>query len=196
MKAITRYAYGAPDNLELRDIDKPTIGDDDVLVRVHAAGVDPGVWHLITGVPYLLRLGGFGLRRPKNPVQGMDVAGRVEAVGANVTDFRPGDEVFGTCDGAYAEYACARQDGLATKPASITFAQAATVPGSACAALQGLRDAGKTPGRPARAGHRRRRNVRRAARQGFRRARHRRVPDQQDRPGPIHRGRRRHRPHP
>jgi NADPH:quinone reductase-like Zn-dependent oxidoreductase len=142
MKAITRYAYCAPDKLELRDIDKPIIGDDDVLVRVHAAGVDPGVWHLITGLPYLLRLG-FGLRRPKNPVLGMDVAGRVEAVGANVTSFRPGDEVFGTCDGAYAEYARARHDRLATKPAGITFAQAATVPGSACAALQGLRDAGK-----------------------------------------------------
>jgi NADPH:quinone reductase-like Zn-dependent oxidoreductase len=143
MKAMTRYTYGAPDELELRDIDRPTIGDDDVLVRVHAAGVDPGVWHLVTGVPYLLRLAGFGLRRPKNPVPGMDVAGRVEAVGADVTTFRPGDEVFGTCDGAYAEYARARQDRLAAKPASLTFAQAATVPGSACAALQGLRDTGK-----------------------------------------------------
>lgn len=143
MTAIARDTYCAPAQLQLRDMAVPTIGADDVLVRVQAAGVDQGVWHVITGLPYLVRAAGFGLRRPKNPVPGMDVAGRVAAVGANVTRFRPGDEVYGTCDGAYAEYARAHQDKLAPKPANLTFAQAATVPVSACAALQGLRDAGQ-----------------------------------------------------
>ncbi|WP_240778163.1 NAD(P)-dependent alcohol dehydrogenase [Nonomuraea basaltis] len=143
MIAIARDTYCAPAQLQLRDMAVPTIGADDVLVRVEAAGVDQGVWHVITGLPYLVRAAGFGLRRPKNPVPGMDVAGRVSAVGANVTRFRPGDEVYGTCDGAYAEYARAHQDKLAPKPDTLTFAQAATVPISACAALQGLRDAGR-----------------------------------------------------
>ncbi|WP_431917507.1 NAD(P)-dependent alcohol dehydrogenase [Nonomuraea jabiensis] len=143
MTAIARDTYCAPAQLRLRDMAVPTIGADDVLVRVEAAGVDQGVWHVITGLPYVVRAAGYGLRRPKNPVPGMDVAGRVAAVGANVTRFRPGDEVYGTCDGAYAEYARAHQDKLAPKPATLTFAQAATVPISACAALQGLRDAGR-----------------------------------------------------
>ncbi|MFI6510382.1 NAD(P)-dependent alcohol dehydrogenase [Streptosporangium sp. NPDC050855] len=142
MIAIARDAYCEPARLRLRDMAVPSIGADDVLVRVEAAGVDQGVWHVVTGLPYLVRAAGFGLRRPKNPVPGMDVAGRVTAVGADVTRFRPGDEVYGTCDGAYAEYARAHQDRLAPKPATLTFAQAATVPVSACAALQGLRDAG------------------------------------------------------
>ncbi|MEW2085970.1 NAD(P)-dependent alcohol dehydrogenase [Streptomyces sp. NPDC005283] len=139
MKAVVRETYRSPDGLELKEIDKPVVGDDDVLVRVHAAGVDQGVWHLVTGLPYLLRGMGFGLRRPKNRVPGLDVAGRVEAVGRNVIRFQPGDEVFGTCSGSYAEYACARQDKFAPKPANVTFAQAAAVPSSAFAALQGLR---------------------------------------------------------
>ncbi|TDC65571.1 NAD(P)-dependent alcohol dehydrogenase, partial [Micromonospora sp. KC207] len=143
MIAIARDTYCAPAQLQLRDMPIPAIGADDVLVRVEAAGVDQGVWHVITGLPYLMRAAGFGLRRPKHPVPGMDVAGRIAAVGANVTRFRPGDEVYGTCDGAYAEYARAHQDKLALKPATLTFAQAATVPIAACAALQGLRDAGK-----------------------------------------------------
>jgi len=143
MIAIARDTYCAPARLQLREMAVPTIGADDVLVRVAAAGVDQGVWHVVTGLPYLVRAAGFGLRRPKNPVPGMDVAGRVAAVGANVNRFRPGDEVFGTCDGAYAEYARAHQDKLAPKPATLTFAQAATVPISACAALHGLRDAGQ-----------------------------------------------------
>ncbi|MFF0066706.1 NAD(P)-dependent alcohol dehydrogenase [Streptomyces sp. NPDC005279] len=139
MKAVVRETYRSPDGLELKEIDKPVVGDDDVLVRVHAAGVDQGVWHLVTGLPYLLRGMGFGLRRPKNRVPGLDVAGRVEAVGRNVIRFQPGDEVFGTCSGSYAEYVCARQDKFAPKPANVTFAQAAAVPSSAFAALQGLR---------------------------------------------------------
>ncbi|MFF4230840.1 NAD(P)-dependent alcohol dehydrogenase [Streptomyces sp. NPDC001820] len=139
MKAIVRETYGPAEGLELKEIDKPVAGDDDVLVRVHAAGVDQGVWHLVTGKPYLLRILGFGLRRPKNRVPGLDVAGRVEAVGRNVTRFQPGDEVFGTCAGSYAEYALARQDKLAPKPSNISFEQAAAVHSSALAAFQGLR---------------------------------------------------------
>ncbi len=143
MKAIVQDTYGSPDVLELRDIDKPVVGDDEVLVRVHAAGVDQGVWHLMAGMPYLLRLAGFGLRAPKNPVRGSDVAGRVEAVGENVTRFQPGDEVFGTCDGSFAEYASARADRLAPKPANLSFEQAAAVPVSGYTALQAVRDQGK-----------------------------------------------------
>jgi len=143
MKAIVQDTYGAPDVLELRDIDKPVPKDNEVLVRVRAAGVDAGVWHLMTGLPYLVRLLGYGLRKPKARVRGRDVAGRVEAVGENVTRFQPGDEVFGICEGSFAEYACARQDKSAPKPATLTFEQAAAVPISALTALQGLRDKGR-----------------------------------------------------
>jgi NADPH:quinone reductase-like Zn-dependent oxidoreductase len=143
MKAIAQDAYGSADVLELRDVDRPVVGDDDVLLRVHAAGVDPGVWHLMTGMPYLVRLMGFGLRRPRVPIRGRDVAGRVEAVGKNVTRFHPGDEVFGTCDGSFAEFVCARPDRLAPRPANLTAEQAAAIPISGMTALQALRDAGK-----------------------------------------------------
>ena len=143
MKAIAHDTYGSTDVLELRDIDKPVVGEDDVLVAVRAAGVDPGVWHLMTGMPYLVRLMGYGLRAPKHRVRGTDMAGRVEAVGKNVTRFQPGDEVFGTCDGSFAEYACAREGTLAAKPANLSFEQAAAVPVSALTALQGLRDTAK-----------------------------------------------------
>ena len=145
MKAIVQDTYGSTDVLELREIDKPVPKDDQVLVRVHAAGLDRGVWHVMTGLPYLIRIvvPTLGLRRPKVPVRGMDVAGRVEAVGENATRFRPGAEVFGWCDGSYAEYACAPQDHFAPKPAALTFEQAAAVPISGFAALQGLRDTGK-----------------------------------------------------
>ena len=112
-------------------------------MRVHAAGVDPGVWHLMTGLPYLVRIIGYGLRTPKVDIRGRDVAGRVEAVGTNVTRFHPGDQVFGTCDGSFAEYVRARPDKLAPKPANLTFEQAAAVPISGLTALQGLRDKGK-----------------------------------------------------
>jgi len=113
-----------------------------VLVRVHAAGLHIGDWHVMTGQPYLMRVMGFGFRAPKARVRGMDVAGVVEAVGATVTRFQAGDEVFGACDGSFAEHACAREATLAPKPATLTFEQAAAVPTSACAALQALRDAG------------------------------------------------------
>jgi NADPH:quinone reductase-like Zn-dependent oxidoreductase len=143
MMAVVQDAYGSPDVLELREIDKPAVGDDEVLVRVHAAGVDQGVWHMMAGLPYLIRIAGFGLRAPKNPVRGYDVAGRVEAVGEDVTAFQPGDEVYGTCHGSFAEYACARADRLAPKPANLSFEQAAAVPISGYAALQAVRDQGK-----------------------------------------------------
>jgi len=142
MKAAVQDTYGSPDVLEVREIDKPVVGDDDLLVRVHAAGVDPGVWHLMTGLPYLVRIMGYGLRTPKVRIRGRDVAGRVEVVGTNVTGFRPGEEVFGICDGSFAEYVCARAAKLAPKPANLTFEQAAAVPISALTALQALRDRG------------------------------------------------------
>ena len=143
MKAIVRYKYGSPDVLELRDIDKPVVGDDEVLVRVHAAGVDRGVWHLMTGQPYLVRIAGYGLRVPKNPVLGMDLAGVVEAVGKSVSRFQSGDEVFGIGEGTFAEYARAREDKLAPRPANLTFEQAAVVAISGLTALQALRDHGR-----------------------------------------------------
>jgi NADPH:quinone reductase-like Zn-dependent oxidoreductase len=143
MKAIVQDTYGSADVLVPRDIDKPVPKDNEVLVRVHAAGVDRGVWHLMTGLPYLLRIAGFGLRRPKHRVRGRELAGRVEAIGKDVTRFRPGDEVMGIGEGSFAEYACAREDKLAPKPASLTFEQAAAVPISASTALQGLRDQGR-----------------------------------------------------
>jgi NADPH:quinone reductase-like Zn-dependent oxidoreductase len=142
MRAVVQDTYGSADVLELRKIAVPVVGNDDVLVRVRAAGLDPGVWHLMAGLPYLVRFMGFGLRRPKIPVRGRDVAGRVEAVGASVTGFEPGDEVFGTCEGSFAEFVCARPDRLAPKPGNLTFEQAAAVPISALTGLQALRDAG------------------------------------------------------
>src|SRR5918912_409285 len=143
MKAIVRYKYGSPDVLGLRETDKPEIGDDEVLVRVHAAGVELGVWHLMTGLAYAIRLAGYGLRAPENPILGRDLAGVVEAVGKNVTRFRPGDEVFGIGEGSFAEYALAREDKLAPRPENLTFEQAAVVAISGLTALQALRDHGK-----------------------------------------------------
>lgn len=143
MKAIVQDVYGSADVLELRDVDKPVPADDDVLIRVRAAGVDQGVWHLMTGLPYLTRAIGYGLKAPKNGIRGREVAGEVEAVGRNVVGFRPGDEVFGTCEGSFAEYVCAKEGKLALKPANLSFAQAAAVPVSAVTALQGLRDSGQ-----------------------------------------------------
>ena len=143
MKAIVRDTYGSAGVLELRDIDKPEIGDDEVLVRVRAAGVDQGVWHVMTGLPYPIRLAGYGLRAPKTPVLGADVAGVVEAVGNDVTRFQPGDEVFGIAKGSYAEYARARADRLATKPENLSLEQAAVVAISGLTALQAVRDHGR-----------------------------------------------------
>jgi NADPH:quinone reductase-like Zn-dependent oxidoreductase len=136
MKAVVRDRYGPQDVLELRDIDRPEPRPDEVLLRVRAAGVDQGTWHTVTGLPYLGRLA-FGVRRPRNPVPGMDVSGVVEAVGAKVTDFRPGDEVFGVGRGTFAEYTTARA--VVHKPANVTHEQAAAVPVSATTALTALR---------------------------------------------------------
>ena len=143
MKAIVQDVYGSPDVLQLREIEKPAIGGDEVLLRVSAAGVDQGVWHLMAGRPYLVRVAGVGLRAPKNPIRGLDVAGLVEAVGEQVTRLRPGDEVFGVCRGSFAEYACAPAHRLVLKPANISFVQAAAVPVSGCTALQAVRDRAK-----------------------------------------------------
>jgi NADPH:quinone reductase-like Zn-dependent oxidoreductase len=143
MKAIVRYEYGSPDVLELREIDRPEIADDEALVRVQAAGVDRGVWHVMTGLPYPIRLAGYGLRAPKNPVIGSDVAGVVEAVGKNVSSFQPGDEVFGIGKGTFAEYALAPENKLAPRPTNLTFEQAAVVAISGLTALQALRDHGR-----------------------------------------------------
>jgi NADPH:quinone reductase-like Zn-dependent oxidoreductase len=141
MKGIVQDRYGSADVLEFRDIDPPVAGNKDVLVRVHAAGVDPGVWHLMTGLPRMIRLG-YGIRRPKIPVRGADFSGRVERVGRDVTDLQPGDEVFGVGKGSFAEYVCARQDKVAPKPRNLSFEQAAAVPISGMTALQALRDKG------------------------------------------------------
>jgi NADPH:quinone reductase-like Zn-dependent oxidoreductase len=143
MRAIVHDTYGSTDVVQLRDVDKPEIGDAEVLVHVHAAGLDRGVWHIMTGLPYPIRLAGYGLRAPNNPVLGADVAGVVEAVGKDVTRFQPGDEVFGIAKGSYAEYARAPEDKLAPKPSNLTFEQAAVVAISGLTALQGLRDHGK-----------------------------------------------------
>lgn len=143
MRAVVGRTYGSSDLLRIDSIRKPVVGDGDVLVRVRAAGLDQGVWHTVTGLPYGLRAAGFGLLKPKTPVQGCDVAGVVESVGSAVTRFRVGDEVFGACAGAFAEYASTAENRLALKPTTISFEQAAGVPSSGFAALQGLRDIGK-----------------------------------------------------
>ena len=128
MQAIVQDSYGTADVLELRDIERPEVGDDEVLVRVHAAGVDPGVWHLMTGLPYLIRIAGYGFRAPKTRVRGNDLAGRVEAIGKDVTQFQVGDEVYGASDGTFAEYVSAQASKIALKPANLSFDQAAAVP--------------------------------------------------------------------
>src|SRR5919199_3272067 len=125
MKAVVRDAYGSVDVLRLGEVDKPVAGEGEVLVRVHAAGVDQGVWHLMAGMPYVMRVAGFGIRAPKNPLLGYDLAGRVEAVGANAGSFRPGDEGFGACRGSFAEYAVARADRLASKAGQTRLPEAA-----------------------------------------------------------------------
>jgi NADPH:quinone reductase-like Zn-dependent oxidoreductase len=141
MQAIIHSKYGPPDALELNDIDQPVITDDAVLVRVHAAAVGKGDWLTVQGLPYVARLR-YGLPKPKHPVPGFDVAGRIEAVGSNVTQLQPGDEVFGWCEGSFAEYASVPEGQLAPKPPNLSFEQAAAVPISGFAALQALRDTG------------------------------------------------------
>jgi NADPH:quinone reductase-like Zn-dependent oxidoreductase len=143
MNAIVQDQYGEAENvLRLEEIDLPEIADHEVLVRVHAAGVDRGVWHVMAGLPYPIRLAGYGLRTPKHRVRGSDLAGVVEAVGKDVARLQVGDEVFGIGNGSFATYASAREDKLALKPKNLSFEQAAAVPVSALTALQGLRDRG------------------------------------------------------
>ncbi|MEU0487097.1 NAD(P)-dependent alcohol dehydrogenase [Streptosporangium sp. NPDC006013] len=154
MKAVVQDAYGSPEVLELREIDKPVVKEDEVLVRVRAASVHPDVWHVVSGRPYVLRLMGAGLLRPRNRVPGTDMAGSVESVGKNVTRFQPGDEVFGETihgnqwrnGGAFAEYVSVSQDALASKPGNVTFEQAAAVPTSGLIALQNLPEGRLRPG--------------------------------------------------
>ncbi|MDY6868680.1 MAG: NAD(P)-dependent alcohol dehydrogenase [Chloroflexota bacterium] len=142
MKAIVQTAYGSPDVLEFREIDKPVVEDDDVLVRVHAVGLNAGDYFSMRGQPWVIRLD-LGLRRPKNHIPGWDVAGHVEAVGRKVTRFQPGDEVFAAINSTCAEYACAGEDKFALKPTNLTLEQAAAVPTAALTALQALRDRAK-----------------------------------------------------
>jgi NADPH:quinone reductase-like Zn-dependent oxidoreductase len=140
MKAIVRTRYGSPDVLQLKEVEKPVLDDGRVLVEIHAASANPADYHVMRGG--LARLFA-GLRKPRNPGLGTDIAGRVETVGNNVTQFQPGDEVFGGCVGGFAEYASVREDRLALKPANVSFEEAAAVPVAATTALQGLRDKGK-----------------------------------------------------
>jgi NADPH:quinone reductase-like Zn-dependent oxidoreductase len=142
MKAIVHHKYGVPDGLELRDVEKPALADDGVMVRVRASSVNPAEWYAVTGMPYVARPA-MGLRGPKHPIPGADFAGTVEAVGGAVTEFRPGEAVFGgTSSGAFAEYVCVRK-AVVPKPTNLTFEQAAAVPTAAVTALQGLRDKGR-----------------------------------------------------
>src|SRR5947208_11637204 len=142
MKAIVRHKYGTSDVLGLEDVDVPGLEDDRALVRVHAASVNALDWHLLRGLPYLVRMS-EGLRISKRGSMGVDLSGRVEAVGKNVTQFRPGDAVFGARDGAFAEYVAAKEEKLVLKPANVSFEQAAAVPVAGCTALQALRDKGQ-----------------------------------------------------
>jgi NADPH:quinone reductase-like Zn-dependent oxidoreductase len=145
MKAIVFTKYGSPDVLELKEVEKPTPKDDEVLIRVHAASINDWDWGALQGIPFVNRLF-FGLLKPKKQILGSDIAGRIEAVGKNVLKFKPGDEVFGDLSGTwggFAEYVCARENALALKPPRMTFEQAAAIPQAAMLALQGLRDVGR-----------------------------------------------------
>ncbi|MCI0350423.1 MAG: NAD(P)-dependent alcohol dehydrogenase, partial [Acidobacteriales bacterium] len=143
MKAIVYTQYGPPDVLQFKEVATPTPADDEVLIKVRAASVNPLDWRLMRGKPLIVRIMMGGLRKPKTTRPGVDVAGQVEAVGINVTQFKPGDEVFGARHGAFAEYVCAIEDKLALKPANISFEDAAAVPVAAISAIQGLRDKGR-----------------------------------------------------
>src|SRR5437588_4880341 len=143
MKAIVYHEFGSPDVLRLEEVDKPVPNDNQILVKVRAVSVNPLDWHFMEGTPYLGRLPAFGLLKPKVERLGVDYAGTVEAVGKNLTEFKPGDEVFGNHFGAFAEYVVASDKGMALKPANLTFEQAASLPVAALTALQALRDTGK-----------------------------------------------------
>jgi NADPH:quinone reductase-like Zn-dependent oxidoreductase len=144
MRAVGQESYGGPEVLEVADIERPELGNHDVLVRVAAAGVDAGTWHLMTGRPYLIRLVGFGLRAPSQPVRGLDFAGIVEAVGAHAHGWAPGDRVFGTGEGAWAEYVAADPQMLAALPPDVSMEEGAAVATSGCTALEAVRDYGAT----------------------------------------------------
>jgi NADPH:quinone reductase-like Zn-dependent oxidoreductase len=143
MKAIVQERFGPPDVLKLVDTDRPEVGADDVLVQVKAAALNPADWHILRGDPLVARLMGIGLTKPKTRVAGTDAAGVVEAVGSNLREVRPGDEVLGFFRGAFAEYACAAENRVVPKPASLTFEQAAAIPIAATTALRGIRDVGE-----------------------------------------------------
>jgi NADPH:quinone reductase-like Zn-dependent oxidoreductase len=143
MRAIVQRSYGSAENLEVQIIDQPAIGTNQVLIEVHAAGVDQGTAHLMTGTPYVVRLAGLGLTKPKQPIMGFDVAGQVVAIGSGVTRFSVGDEVFGIASGSFADYAAAEENKLALKSRGVTFAQAAVSTVSGITALQALTDVGK-----------------------------------------------------
>jgi putative ABC transport system permease protein len=143
MQAVVQDKYGETDVLRIEDVDRPAVADGEVLVRVYAAGLDRGVWHLVAGLPYPVRLAGYGLRAPNNRVRGREVAGRVETIGRAVRTLQVGDEVFGIAEGSFAEYTRAREDRLAPKPQNLTFEQAAVATISALTALQGVRDGGQ-----------------------------------------------------
>src|SRR2546428_10839629 len=137
MRVAARRQYGSADLVHLEEIERPALKESEVLIRVRAAGVDRGVWHLMTGQPYLMRIAGFGLRAPKDPVLGRELAGVVESVGDAVTRFKPGDEVFGIGEGSFAEYVVARENRLAPKPQNLGFEQAAPIGVSGVARAQG-----------------------------------------------------------
>ena len=143
MKAIVYEKYGSPDVIQLKDIEKPTPKDDEVLIKIHAASVNAYDWHFLTADIFLIRLMGGGLLKPKNTRLGADMAGRIEALGKNVKQFQPGDEVFGMVKGGFAEYTCAPESALALKPVNSSFDEAAAIPMAAITALQGLRDEGQ-----------------------------------------------------
>src|SRR5437870_245970 len=143
MKAIVNTKYGSPDVLKLEEVEKPTPQDNEVLVKVHAAAANTADLHFLRGKPCVMRLMVYWLLKPKNTILGSDIAGRVEAVGRNVTQFQQDDEVFGNIRGGFAEYVCAREDALVLKPANTTFEEAAAVPLAGVTALQGLRDKGQ-----------------------------------------------------
>lgn len=143
MKAIVYTKYGPPDVLQLKEVEKLTTSDDEVLIKVRAASVNPFDWHSLRGTPFIVRIVAGGLLKPKHKILGIDVAGRIEAIGRNVKQFQPGDEIFGGAHGAFAEHVCARENALVLKPASMTFEEAAAVPVAALTVLQGLHDNGQ-----------------------------------------------------
>ena len=199
MRAVVQDRYGGVDVLRYERIARPEIGDEEILVRVHAAGLDRGTWHLMSGKPYLMRIAGLGFRGPKDRVPGRDLAGTVAAVGSGLTGFAVGDEVYGVGRGSFAEYAVAREDKLARKPVNLSFEQAAVVPISGATALQALSRPRSSRAGATSAGHRRIGRgwqLRGTDRQGARRGGHRRGQYRQARPRPFARRGPRHRLHP